>query len=75
MIDAIKRGDSFSANFLLEKKCNVNLITKSTSDTALHLVCTYSEKSTDQQTFEEMLAVSKKLLAVGTDPNMQNIKG
>lgn len=75
LIDAIKRSDGFSAKFLLEKNCNVNLTTRNSHDTALHLVCTYSEKTCDFETYESMLEVGKELLEKGADPNLQNIKG
>uniref|UniRef100_A0A182Y4P8 FYVE-type domain-containing protein n=1 Tax=Anopheles stephensi TaxID=30069 RepID=A0A182Y4P8_ANOST len=75
LIDAIKRGDSFTAQFLLEKGCNVDLVTRDTSDTALHLVCTYSERSTDIETHREMLSIGRQLLKQQADPNMQNSKG
>lgn len=75
LIDAIKRSDGFSAKFLLEKNCNVNLTSKSTADTALHLVSTYDEKSTDPETFNEMLDVAKKLVEQNADVNIQNLKG
>lgn len=75
LIDAIKRGDSFTAQFLLEKGCNVDLVTRDTSDTALHLVCTYAERSTDAETHREMLSIGRQLLKQQADPNMQNSKG
>lgn len=75
LIDAIKRGDGFAAQFLLEKDCNVNLSSKDTTDTALHLVCTYSEKSCDKDTFNDMISVAEALLQKGADPNVQNRRG
>lgn len=75
LIDAVKRGDGFSAQFLLDKKCDVNLTTRNTSDTALHLACTYSEKTCDGDTYNSMLKIGKQLLEHGADPNIQNIKG
>lgn len=75
LIDAVKRGDGFAAQFLLEKDCDVNLTSRVTADTALHLVCTYSEKSCDSETLNEMIAVGKMLLEKKADPNVQNRKG
>lgn len=75
LIDAIKRGDSFSAQFLLDKKCNVNLTARDTNDTALHYVCTYDEKTTESETFKEMLAVGKKILQMNVEVNIQNSRG
>ena len=53
----------------------MNLVTRDTSDSAMHLVCTYSEKSSDTETFADMLDVAKQLLKNGADLNMQNVKG
>lgn len=75
LIDSVKRGDGFAAQFLLEKDCDVNLTSRVTADTALHLVCTYSEKSCDLETLNEMIAVGKTLLEKKADPNVQNRKG
>lgn len=75
LIDAVKRGDGFSAQFLLEQDCNVNLTSKLTNDAALHIVCTYSEKSTDSETLKEMVLVGNVLLAKSADINLQNAKG
>lgn len=41
----------------------------------MHLVCTYSEKSTDSDTYKDILLVGKALLQQNADPNVQNIKG
>lgn len=71
----MKRGDGFAAQFLLDKNCDVNLTSRVTADTALHLICTYSEKSCDSETFNEMIAVGKTLLEKRADPNVQNRKG
>lgn len=75
LIDAIKRGDGFAAQFLLENDCDVNLMSKGAADTALHLVCTYSEKSFDKDTFKDMMLVAESLLQKGADANVQNRKG
>lgn len=75
LIDAVKRGDGFSAQFLLDKDCNVNLTARTTADTALHLVCTYSEKSGENVTYKDMVLVGKALLQKSADPNLQNNRG
>lgn len=75
LIDAVKRADSFSAHFLLDKGCDVNMISRDIGDTALHLVCTYAKKSTDLDTYKDMLLVGKALLQHNADPNIQNNKG
>lgn len=74
LIDAVKRGDGFAAQFLLEKDCNVNLASRTTADTALHLVCTYSEKTNENDT-KDMVLVGKALLQKGADSNLQNNRG
>lgn len=75
LIDAVQRGDGFAAQFLLDKDCNVNLTARSTADTALHLVCTYSEKLNENDTYKDMVLVGKALLQKGTDTNLQNNRG
>lgn len=75
LIDAVQRGDGFAAQFLLEKGCNVDLTSKMTQDTALHVACTYSEKSSECDTFREMGLVGKTLLQRGADTNIQNNRG
>lgn len=75
LIDAIKRGDGFAAQFLLENNCDVNLISKASDDTALHLVCTYSAKSCDAETFSDMIMVADAIIQKGADPNVQNRRG
>lgn len=75
LIDAVKRGDGFAAQFLLENDCDVNLTAKETADTALHLVCTYSDKSCDNDTFNDMILVAEALIQKGADPNVQNRRG
>lgn len=77
LIDAVQRGDGFTAQFLLDRDCDVNLTARSTADTALHIVCTYSEKSSDidSDTYKEMVLVGKALLLKRADPNLQNNRG
>lgn len=71
----MKRSDSFAARFLLDNGCDVNLTSRVTADTALHLICTYSEKSCDTDTFAEMVAIGKIIVENGADLNAQNRKG
>lgn len=71
----MKRGDGFAARFLLEHGCDVNLTARVTADTALHLICTYSEKSCDTDTFAEMAAIGKMAVENGADLNAQNRQG
>lgn len=77
LVDAVGRGDGFTAQFLLDHDCDVNLTARSTADTALHIVCTYSEKASeiDGDTAKEMVLVGKALLSKQADPNLQNNRG
>ncbi|XP_059617534.1 rabankyrin-5 [Phlebotomus argentipes] len=75
LIDAVQRGDGFSSLFLLDKNSNVNLTSRTTGDAALHIVVTYSTKSTDEDTYQEMLDVGRKILECEPDPNIQNKRG
>lgn len=75
LIDAVQRGDGFSAQFLLDRDCDVNLTSKLTNDTALHVVCTYAEDSTDADSFKDMILVGKALLMKSADVNLQNNRG
>jgi ankyrin repeat protein len=76
LIDAIKRSDGFSANFLLDHKCDVNLTSNDTGDMALHMICTYSKDSSSSETFREMLDVGKKIIGrQNLEVNKQNSKG
>lgn len=75
LIDAVKRGDAFSANFLLDNDCKVNLTDRKTDDTALHLICTHSEATTDANTYKDMVLFGKALLQNQADPNLQNSQG
>uniref|UniRef100_A0A1B0DLG8 Uncharacterized protein n=1 Tax=Phlebotomus papatasi TaxID=29031 RepID=A0A1B0DLG8_PHLPP len=75
LIDAVKRGDGFSSLFLLDRDVNIDLTSRTTGDTALHIVVTYSKKSTDDDTYQEMLEVGKKILEYKPNPNIQNIRG
>lgn len=75
LIDAVKRGDGFAAQFLLEKGCDVNLTSRATADSALHLVCTYSEKSCEGDTFIDMISIGKLIVEKGANPNVQNHRG
>lgn len=72
----MRRGDGFSAQFLLDQNCNVNLTDRGSGDTALHLVSTYAEKSSDVTSYTEMLDVAKCLLDTHkADANLRNQKG
>jgi ankyrin repeat protein len=75
-IDAIKRSDEYSAKFLLDHDCDVNLTTEDTGDTALHILCTYAKDSCSNETYKNMLNVGKNILSKSNVAiNVQNKKG
>lgn len=67
---ALKNGDAFSANFLLDQNCLLDLPSKPSSDTALHIICNYGPDNTP-----EIMEVVKKILQRQLNINIQNIKG
>lgn len=78
LIEAVKRSDAFSANYLLDNGCDVNLTSTGSADTALHHVCTYSRDNADpfsSGVFEEMFEVGQKILTKQADVNKQNTQG
>lgn len=77
LIDAVRRGDGFAAQFLLDQpSCDVNRADRSGADTALHLASTYADTAGDAQTYAEMLAVARRLVEeCGADVNVRNEKG
>ncbi|XP_061389135.1 rabankyrin-5 [Musca vetustissima] len=72
LIDAVKRGDIFSAEFLLERNCDLNLTSRSNADTALHIVCAYNPNNTDSEVYSNMVRVGEKILSLKPDVNIQN---
>lgn len=75
LIDSIKRGDGFSARFLLDHDCDVNLVTDGTQDTALHIICTYAKESTESSVYKEMIEMGRVILSKNCDINKQNAQG
>lgn len=75
LIDSIKRGDGFSARFLLDHDCDVNLVTDGTEDTVLHIICTYAKESTEPDVYKEMIEIGQMFLSKNCDINKQNSKG
>ncbi|XP_015790666.1 rabankyrin-5-like [Tetranychus urticae] len=63
---AIERDDGESINFLIESSASVHIATSKEKLTPLHLVC--SKKLSDP-------TISTKLLAAGSDPNLQDAEG
>ncbi|KAJ1524187.1 hypothetical protein ONE63_010710 [Megalurothrips usitatus] len=72
---AIERGDSFAANFLLEKGAAPALRTPARGDTALHMVAGLSPDTTAAGVLAELTAVAELMLRQGLDPNLQNKQG
>ncbi|KAH8379366.1 hypothetical protein KR009_004439, partial [Drosophila setifemur] len=75
LIWALRNGDAFSANFLLEKNCQLDLLSRPSSDTALHIICNYGESKNNRDICEEMIEVGKSILLKKPNINIQNVKG
>ncbi|XP_030392208.1 rabankyrin-5 isoform X3 [Gopherus evgoodei] len=72
---AIRRGDKFSANFLIKNGARVNAATLGDQETPLHLVASYSPKKHLPDVMSEMAQIAESLLQAGANPNMQDCKG
>ncbi|XP_037823692.1 rabankyrin-5-like [Lucilia sericata] len=75
LIDAVKRGDKFAADFLLERNCELDLTSRSTADTVLHILCAYNPKETDAEVFSNMIEIGKKVISMKPNINLQNRQG
>ncbi|XP_044313368.1 rabankyrin-5 isoform X2 [Drosophila rhopaloa] len=75
LIAALRNGDVFSANFLLEENCLLDLSPDPSSDTALHIICNFVEYSNNPDNFAEILKVGKNILLRNPNVNIQNVKG
>ncbi|XP_017140975.1 rabankyrin-5 [Drosophila miranda] len=75
LIDALKKGDVFSAKFLLDQNCFLDLISRPSSDTVLHIICSYVESQTDRETFEQINELGKNILQRKANVNIQNVRG
>ncbi|KRK02551.1 rabankyrin-5 isoform X1 [Drosophila yakuba] len=67
---SLKNGDTFSANFLLDQNCLLDLPSKHSSDTALHIICNYNPDN-----ISEIIEVVIKILERNVNVNIQNTKG
>ncbi|KAH8350167.1 hypothetical protein KR067_004117, partial [Drosophila pandora] len=72
LIWALRNGDIYSTNFLLNKNCLLDLVSRSSSDTALHIICNYNCKN---EKWKEIMEIGKKILQRRPNVNMQNAKG
>ncbi|EDW37972.1 GL12350 [Drosophila persimilis] len=75
LIDALKKGDVFSAKFLLDQNCILDLISRPSADTVLHIICSYVESQTDRETFEQINELGKNILQRKANVNIQNVRG
>ncbi|KAH8357713.1 hypothetical protein KR084_005483, partial [Drosophila pseudotakahashii] len=71
LIAALRNGDAFSAHFLLDLNCLLDLSSKTSLDTALHIICNYTEKISAAEIFN----VGKRILEKNPNVNIRNIKG
>uniref|UniRef100_H9H7M3 Ankyrin repeat and FYVE domain containing 1 n=1 Tax=Monodelphis domestica TaxID=13616 RepID=H9H7M3_MONDO len=72
---AIRRGDSFSATFLIKNGALVNAATAGAQETPLHLVASAGGKKGPADGTSEMEHITESLLQAGANPNMQDAKG
>ncbi|XP_062122617.1 rabankyrin-5 [Drosophila sulfurigaster albostrigata] len=75
LIDAVKKSDNFAADFLLSQNCIVDNLSRPSSDTALHIICSYGRSNCDQNDFSQMLDIGRKILQCNPNVNIQNIQG
>uniref|UniRef100_A0A1I8NT83 FYVE-type domain-containing protein n=2 Tax=Stomoxys calcitrans TaxID=35570 RepID=A0A1I8NT83_STOCA len=75
LIDAVKRGDKFSAEFVLKNNCDLNQTSRSSADTALHVICAYSPQTIDAGLYSDMVGVGQTLLSMNPNVNIQNRSG
>ncbi|KAL3858016.1 hypothetical protein ACJMK2_012632 [Sinanodonta woodiana] len=72
---AIKRGDEFSASFLINNGCNVNLATHLDKESPLHMVACFNPEVTSAEVLRGMARIAKLLLDHGSDCNAQDAVG
>lgn len=75
LIDAVKKADNFAADFLLNHNCLVDLVSRPSSDSALHIVCSYGEIDENPESFSHMIDIGKKILQRKANVNLQNNQG
>ncbi|XP_042239177.1 rabankyrin-5-like isoform X2 [Homarus americanus] len=67
---AVRRGDEFSASFLMNHGCSVNVATPGDGRTPLHSLV--SQVYEDRQKREDMVKVAQMMIEKGADPNIQD---
>nr|XP_045601096.1 rabankyrin-5-like [Procambarus clarkii] len=67
---AVRRGDEYSASFLMNHGCSVNVATPGDGRTPLHTLV--SQNYEDQQTRDDMVKVTQMMMEKGADPNIQD---
>ncbi|XP_064612506.1 rabankyrin-5-like [Liolophura sinensis] len=72
---AIKRGDEFSAEFLIQHQADVNAVTHMDRETPLHMVSSFSPEVTSEETVQGMTRIAKLLLDSGANANAQDTEG
>ncbi|XP_050746200.1 rabankyrin-5 isoform X2 [Drosophila biarmipes] len=75
LIAALKNNDVFSAHFLLDQNCLVDLSSKTSSDTALHVICNYKEFKNSSNNAADILNIGIKILEKNPNVNIKNLKG
>ncbi|XP_034475641.1 rabankyrin-5 [Drosophila innubila] len=74
LMDAVKRADHFAADFLLSQNCLVDPLSRPSSDSALHIVCSYGTNS-DRNELSQMIDIGTKILHRKPNVNIQNLLG
>ncbi|XP_038074756.1 rabankyrin-5-like isoform X2 [Patiria miniata] len=72
---AVKRGDKFSAFFLIQADAKVNAATLQDKETALHMAASYSPLASPPELVADMTEVATKLLQHGANPDQQDSRG
>ncbi|KAM8703214.1 hypothetical protein ACLKA7_007920 [Drosophila subpalustris] len=75
LIDAVKRTDHFAADFLLSQNCLVDLLSRPSSDSALHIICSYGKANSDPNDLAQMIDIGSKILQRNPNVNIQNLQG
>ncbi|KAH8288958.1 hypothetical protein KR044_003172, partial [Drosophila immigrans] len=75
LIDAVKKADHFAADFLLSQNCLVDILSRPSSDTALHIICSYGRYNCDHNDFAQMIDIGSKIIQCKPNVNIQNIQG
>ncbi|XP_021369516.1 rabankyrin-5-like isoform X1 [Mizuhopecten yessoensis] len=72
---AIKRGDEFSAEFLIRNGADVTMTTHLDRESPLHMVATFNPDVTSPDVITGMACIAKQLLEHNADPNHQDTSG